>query len=74
MLAKMLYSPEFAVALDQSSGGTLSALTQFGTQQKRSCLHRRCLHTMRARIIPSTGFYFQRLVATSPFKDALNSS
>ncbi|WP_293764545.1 hypothetical protein [uncultured Paraglaciecola sp.] len=70
----MRYSQEFVAALDQSGGNTPSALTQFGSQQKQSHLHSRCLHAMRARIIPSTGFYFQRLVATSPFKDALNSN
>jgi hypothetical protein len=68
MLAKMLYSPEFVVALNQIGGGTPSALTQFGTQQKQSHLHRRCLHTMRARIISSTAFYSQRLVAASLLK------
>jgi fructose-bisphosphate aldolase class I len=74
MLAKMLYSPEFVVALEQSGGGTSSALTQFGTQQKQSHLHRGYSHTMRARIISSTAFYFQRLLAASLFKDVLNSN
>jgi fructose-bisphosphate aldolase class I len=70
----MLYSPEFVAALEQSGGSTPSALTQFGAQQKQSHLHRRCLHAMRARIISSTAFYSQRLVAASLFKDKLNSN
>ena len=74
MLAKMLYSLEFVVALNQIGGGTPSALTQFGTQQKQSHPHRKCLHTMRAQIISSAAFYFQHLVAASLSKDALNSN
>jgi fructose-bisphosphate aldolase class I len=74
MLAKMRYSQEFVAALDQSGGNNPSALTQFGVQQKKSHLHRGFLHTMRARIISSTAFYSQRLVAANLFKDTLNSN
>jgi fructose-bisphosphate aldolase class I len=74
MLAKMRYSQEFVAALDQSGGNTPSALTQFGSQQKQFHLHSRCLHAMRARIIPSTAFYSQRLVAAPLLKDTLNSN
>lgn len=75
MLEKVMHSPGFIAALDQSGGSTPGALEKYGVAPTTMASEEEMfasVHEMRTRIIQSAAFSAQRVVGAILFKDTLN--
>jgi|TARA_R110000744_G_scaffold175953_2_gene294783 fructose-bisphosphate aldolase class I len=75
MLERVMHSPGFVAALDQSGGSTPSALEKYGIPKESISSHEEmyaCVHAMRARLISSEPFNSRHVIGAILFKDTLN--